>query len=127
MTPNSNSSPSPGMGMKPLTPYGRLAETQWQQLLKMVAELEAKNLLQEILLEAENQTGKELDRIQRRLMKLGPTPQQSHDRALRHYLLGSLARPWGRQPLLKQKPPNSAQVPVSLIRRLQEGLLQLPG
>ena len=68
--------------MKPLTQYGRMAEKHWREFLpKMVAELEPKNQLHELLLEAEEQTEMELDQIRRKLIQQGATPQQAHDQA----------------------------------------------
>ena len=68
--------------MKPLTQYGRTAEKHWREFRpKMVAELEAKNELQAMLLTAEEQTEMELDQIRRKLIQQGTTPQQAHDQA----------------------------------------------
>jgi len=68
--------------MKLLTQYGRLAEKHWREFLpKMVTELEAKGLLHEMLLEAEEKTDAELDQIRRQLIQQGLTAQQAHDRA----------------------------------------------
>ncbi len=68
--------------MKPLTQYGLMAEKHWRNFLpKMVAELEAKGLLHEMLLEAEEKTEAELDQIRRQLMRQGLTAQQAHDQA----------------------------------------------
>ncbi len=68
--------------MKPLTQYGRTAEKHWRTFRpKMVAELEAQNQLQAMLLTAEEQTEMELDQIRRKLIQQGATPQQAHDQA----------------------------------------------
>jgi formate dehydrogenase maturation protein FdhE len=68
--------------MKPLTHYGRLAEKHWREFRpKMVAELEAKNQLQAMLLTAEEQTEMEMDEMRRKLMRQGLTAQQAHDQA----------------------------------------------
>ncbi|MCI0536689.1 MAG: hypothetical protein L0Z50_15840 [Verrucomicrobiales bacterium] len=68
--------------MKPLTQYGRMAERHWREFrLKMVAELEAKGRLHEMLLEAEEKTANEVDQIRRRLIQQGWTPQQAQDSA----------------------------------------------
>jgi len=68
--------------MKSLTQYGRMAEKHWRAFLpKMVAKLESTGRLHEMLLEAEEQTEKELDRIRRDLIQSGLTPQQAHDQA----------------------------------------------
>ena len=67
---------------KSLTPYGLMAEHHWRRFLpKMVAELEAKGHLQAMLLEAEEQTAAEMDRICRQLKQWGLKPQQAHDQA----------------------------------------------
>jgi hypothetical protein len=47
----------------------------------MVAELEAKGQLHQMLLEAEEKTTEEMDQIRRRLIQQGWTPQQAHDSA----------------------------------------------
>ena len=68
--------------MKPLTQYGRMAERHWREFLpKLVAELEAKGLLETALLEAEENTDAELDTLRRQFIRLGLTAQQAHDRA----------------------------------------------
>ena len=68
--------------MKSLTQYGRLAERHWREFLPtMVAELEAKGLLHEMLLEAEEQTAKEVNSLRRHFLGQGLTPQQAQDRA----------------------------------------------
>ena len=68
--------------MKPLTQYGRMAERHWREFRpKMVAELEAKGRLHEMLLEAEEKTANEEDQIRRRLIQQGWTPQQAQDSA----------------------------------------------
>ena len=68
--------------MQPLTQYGLMAEKHWREFLpKMVAQLEAKGLLHEMLLEAEEKTDAELDQLRRHLIQEGLTPQQAHDRA----------------------------------------------
>jgi hypothetical protein len=55
--------------MKPLTLFGLMAEKHWREFLpRMVAELEAKGQLHEMLLSAEDQTEVELDRLRRQLM-----------------------------------------------------------
>ena len=66
----------------PLTHYGLMAEKHWREFLpKMVAELEARNQLHEMLLEAEQQTERELDQIRQQLMQQGQTPQQAQHQA----------------------------------------------
>ena len=68
--------------MKPLTQYGRMAEKHWKQFCpRMVAELEAKGQLHAMLLEAEEQTERELDSLRRHFLQQGLTAQQAHDRA----------------------------------------------
>jgi hypothetical protein len=47
----------------------------------MVAELEAKGLLHQMLLAAEDRTEAELDSLRRHFIKQGLTSQQAHDRA----------------------------------------------
>ena len=47
----------------------------------MVRELEATGGLQEALLEAQEQTVAEMDRLIREFRRQGLTPQQAHDRA----------------------------------------------
>ena len=65
--------------MKPLTPYGRLAEKHWRKFLpKMVAELQAKDQLRAMRLEAQAQTAKELDSLRRHFLHQGLTAQQAH-------------------------------------------------
>jgi hypothetical protein len=68
--------------MNATTQYGRMAERHWREFLpKMVAELEAKGQLQQMLMEAEEKTDEELDRTRRELIQRGHTPQQAHDTA----------------------------------------------
>lgn len=68
--------------MTTLTQYGRMAEKHWREFRpKMVAELQAKGMLHQTLLEAEENTDRELDRIRRQLIQQGLTPQQAHDSA----------------------------------------------
>ncbi|MCI0535081.1 MAG: hypothetical protein L0Z50_07625 [Verrucomicrobiales bacterium] len=68
--------------MQPLTQYGRMAEKHWREFLpKMVRELEAKGLLHEMLLEAEEKTKDEIDTLLRQLRQQGLTAQQAHDQA----------------------------------------------
>lgn len=59
-----------------------MAERHWREFLpKMVAELESKGQLQQMLMEAEEKTDEELDRTRRELIRRGWTPQQAHDTA----------------------------------------------
>ena len=68
--------------MTPLTQYGRMAEKHWREFLpKMVRELEAKGLLHQMLLEAEEKTKDEMVDLLTQFRKQGLTPQQAHDRA----------------------------------------------
>ena len=68
--------------MESLTQYGCLAERYWRVFLpRMVAELEKKGCLRELLLEAEEKTEMELDELRRHLIDQGLTPQQAQDRA----------------------------------------------
>jgi hypothetical protein len=65
-----------------LTQYGRMAEKHWREFLpKMVAEMEAKGILQEMLLDAEETTKNEMHDLTMQLQKQGKTPQQAHDQA----------------------------------------------
>jgi len=65
-----------------LTQYGLMAEQHWREHRpRMVAEMERTGTLQQMLLEAEEQTKDEMDTIRRRLIQQGLTPQQAHDRA----------------------------------------------
>ena len=68
--------------MTPLTQYGRMAEKHWREHCPgMVRELEAKGLLQQMLLEAEEKTKDEMDTLMRKLRQQGLTAQQAHDQA----------------------------------------------
>ena len=68
--------------MKLLTQYGRLAERHWREYCpKLVAALEVEGRLQEMLLQAEEKTDEELDRLRRHFIHQGLTTQQAHDRA----------------------------------------------
>ena len=68
--------------MQPLTQYGRMAEKHWREFRpKMVQELEAKGLLYQMLLEAEEKTKDEMDTLMRELRQQGLTAQQAHDQA----------------------------------------------
>ena len=65
-----------------LTQYGRMAEKHWREFRpKMVAEMEAKGVLQEMLLEAEEQTAGEMHDLTMKFQQQGLTPQQAHSRA----------------------------------------------
>ena len=68
--------------MTPLTQYGRMAEKHWREFLpKTVREMEAKGILHQMLLEAEEKTKDEMVELRTGFMKQGLTAQQAHDRA----------------------------------------------
>ena len=68
--------------MEPLTQYGRMAERHWREFLPhMVEKLAANDQLHTMLLEAEDQTESELDRMRRQLMQQGWTAPQASRRA----------------------------------------------
>ena len=59
-----------------------MAEKHWREFRpKMVRELEAKGLLHQMLLEAEEKTKDEMDTLMRELRQRGLTAQQAHDQA----------------------------------------------
>ena len=65
-----------------LTQYGRMAEKHWREFRpSMVAEMEAKGILQEMLLEAEEKTASEMHDLTMKFQRQGLTAQQAHDRA----------------------------------------------
>ena len=65
-----------------LTQYGRMAEKHWREFRpNMVAEMEAKGVLQEMLLEAEEQTAVEMHDLTMKFRQQGLTAQQAHSRA----------------------------------------------
>ena len=65
-----------------LTQYGRIAEKHWREFLpNMVSEMEAKGILQEMLLEAEEKTAGEMHDLTMQFQKQDLTPQQAHTRA----------------------------------------------
>jgi hypothetical protein len=65
-----------------LTQYGMMAEKHWREFRpKMVAEMEARGILEEMLLEAERSTKNEMHDLTMKLMQQGLTAQQAHDRA----------------------------------------------
>ena len=68
--------------MTPLTQYGRMAEKHWREHCPtMVRELEAKGLLHQMLLEAEDKTKDEMATLRTELMKQGSTADQAHRQA----------------------------------------------
>lgn len=65
-----------------LTQYGLMAEKHWREFRpQMVKQMEAKGILAEMLLEAEEKTKDEIYDLTTQLMKDGLTAQQAHDRA----------------------------------------------
>ena len=65
-----------------MTQYGWLAAQHWRTWLpRMVAELERTGRLHQTLLEAEEQTERELDSLRRHFIQQGLTPRQAHQRA----------------------------------------------
>jgi hypothetical protein len=59
-----------------------MAEKHWREFRpKMVAEMEAKGVLQEMLLEAEEKTAVEMHDLTMKFQQQGLTAQQAHDRA----------------------------------------------
>ena len=68
--------------MTPLTQYGRMAEKHWREHRpKLVRELERKDLLHQMLLEAENNTKEEMATLRTQLMQQGSTAQQAQAQA----------------------------------------------
>ena len=68
--------------MKTLTQYGLMAEKHWREFLpNLVAELEARGELQEMLYEAQERTKDEMVDLRMQLMKQGRTPQHANDQA----------------------------------------------
>ena len=65
-----------------LTQYGRMAEKHWREFLpNLVQEMEAKGILEEMLLEAEKKTAGEMHDLTMQFQKQGLTAQQAHNRA----------------------------------------------
>ena len=65
-----------------LTQYGRMAEKHWREFLpNMIAEMEAKGILEEMLLEAEEKTAGEMHDLTMKFQRQGLTAQQAHNRA----------------------------------------------
>ena len=59
-----------------------MAEKHWREFRpNMVAEMEVKGILQEMLLEAEEKTASEMHDLTMQFQKQGLTAQQAHDRA----------------------------------------------
>ena len=65
-----------------LTQYGRMAEKHWREFLpNLVQEMEAKGILEDMLLEAEEKTAGEMHDLTMKFQKQGLTAQQAHNRA----------------------------------------------
>ena len=65
-----------------LTQYGRMAEKHWREFLpNLVQEMEAKGILEEMLLESEEKTAGEMHDLTMKFQKQGLTAQQAHNRA----------------------------------------------
>lgn len=68
--------------MSGLLSYGQMAERHWREHRpRMVRELEEENRLLPALLEAQERTAAEMDRLIRQFRAQGLTPQQAHDQA----------------------------------------------
>ena len=68
--------------MSALLPYGQMAEKHWREHCpKLVEELESENRLQAALIEAQDRTAADMDRLIRQFRGQGMTPQQAHDQA----------------------------------------------
>lgn len=68
--------------MSGLLVYGRMAEQHWREHRpRMVQELEALGSLQTALVEAQERTAAEMDRLIRQFRKQGLDPQQAHNQA----------------------------------------------
>ena len=65
-----------------LTQYGMMAEKHWREFLpKMVAEMEAKGILKQMLLEAEQSTKNEMFDLTTQFIEQGMSQQEAHSRA----------------------------------------------
>jgi hypothetical protein len=65
-----------------LTQYGRMAEKHWREFLpNLVQEMEAKGILEEMLLEAEEKTASEMHDLTMQFQRQNMTAQQAHNRA----------------------------------------------
>lgn len=65
-----------------LTQYGMMAKKHWREFRpKMVAEMEAKGILEEMLLEAEMNTKNEMFDLTTQFIEQGMIPQDAHDKA----------------------------------------------
>jgi len=75
-----NSIFSRSYSMSELTSYGLMAERHWREHRpKMVLELEGEGRLQPALLEAQERTAAEMDRLIRDFRRQNLTAQQAHD------------------------------------------------
>ena len=82
-TPATNNSiSSHTFNMSELLAYGQMAERHWREHRpKMVHELEAEGRLMPALLEAQERTAAEMERLIREFRSQKLTPQQAHDQA----------------------------------------------
>ena len=68
--------------MSELLPYGQMAEKHWREHCpRLVNELETEHRLRAALVEAQEQTAADMDRLIRQFRRQGLTPQQAHDQA----------------------------------------------
>lgn len=68
--------------MSELLPYGQMAEKHWREHCPtLVAELEATGGLRRALLEAQERTTADMERLTRQFRKQGMSGQQAHDQA----------------------------------------------
>jgi hypothetical protein len=68
--------------MNELLTYGLMAERHWREHCpRLVAELETEGRLYASLLEAQERTQADMDRLIRQFRNQGLTPQQAHDQA----------------------------------------------
>jgi hypothetical protein len=79
MTKPTSSHNSP---MSELLNLGLMAEKHWREFRpRMGAELETQNRLKVTLVEAQEQTAADLQRLTRQFVRQGLSPQQAHDQA----------------------------------------------
>ncbi|HRG54647.1 MAG TPA: hypothetical protein PLG56_01295 [Lacunisphaera sp.] len=68
--------------MSELLNLGLMAEKHWREFRpRMGAELETQNRLKVTLVEAQEQTAADLQRLTRQFVRQGLSPQQAHDQA----------------------------------------------
>jgi hypothetical protein len=68
--------------MSDLLNYGLMAERHWREHCpRLVEELEVEGRLRPALLEAQERTQADMDRLIREFRRTGLTPQQAHDQA----------------------------------------------